>query len=271
MSDVSLSSLHAMLGRIERETDAHRFNRIANDPAVDRFVRGYIQGRMDFTPAVANPNNVLLMGEHGGVLFHQFDPTLYEAHTIVLPEGRGAWTVAMVNAALHWMFTRTHAMEIFTKVPRGNKGALGLVRAIHGDRLFTRKDGWVMDLDPIPADIYGLHVTDWLQHGPGLAERGAWFHRRLEAEYARHGRIERPHDDDSVHDRYVGAAVEMIFGGQPHKGVLLYNRWAVMAGYTPVQIVGGSPLTIDIRDAILIVRDNDFWVATCQQAQSSEA
>jgi len=275
MSDASvpvpvapISELHAMLAQIERDTDAHRVNRLMNDPSIYPHVRGYHQDKLDFSRAIGDQTNgnAALVGEHGGVLFQQMQPGLYEAHTFVLPEGRGAWAVAMVRATLHWMFTHSICVEIYTRVPKGNLAALGLVRAIHGKRQFTRKDGWVLDFDPIPADIYTLHICDWLAHAPGLVERGQWFHRRLEEEFAQHGHTEPQHEDDIVHDRYVGAAVEMIFGGMPQKGVLFYNRWAVMAGYAPVSIVGFNPLTIDIRNALITVRGYDFKVQTCRVA-----
>jgi hypothetical protein len=268
-ADDPLSDLHAMLSCIERETHPHHLNRVVNHPDVYPWVKGYAIGRLDMTAAIANPANVCLMGEHGGVLFVQLGPGLYEAHTQVLPGGRGAWTLGMVRAALHWMFTRTDAMEILTKVPRGNLAARVLTRAIGGVFEFTAPKGWVKDGDPTPADIFALRLQDWTKTAPGLVERGEWFHRRLEQEYARSGISVPQHEDDTTHDRYAGMAAEMLMGGQPAKGCMLYNRWAAMAGYAPVSVISLSPLTVDIRDAILCVRDQDFWVITCRSAQVS--
>lgn len=257
-----LSSLHAMLPKIERQRDAHIINRMVNDASILPAVKGYDSGRLDLSAPAQNPANVFLAGEHGYILFVQVAPNIFEAHTSALPEGRGAWVVGFVNAAMHWLFTRTLAIEIFTRVPNGNKPALGLVRAIHGRYEFERKNGWVVDMDPVPCGIYSRSIVDWMRDAPGLAERGGWFHDRLEEEYAKLGRKEPSHDEDATHDRYVGAAVEMILGGQPDKGIIFYNRWALMAGYQPVSIVAREPLTINIRDALIIVRDDDFWVAS---------
>lgn len=253
--------------KLVRETDAHWLNRVVNDPSVYENVRGYHQGRLDLSEALHKPQNVLLSGEHGCIIFDCQMPGLYEAHTTVLPAGRGAWTLEMVNEALRWMFCKTDAIEIFTRVPKGNLAARALVRAIHGTFEFRRKDGWVKDNDPIPADMFSIDFKQWARTAPGLPERGAWFHHRLEEEYTRLGRKEPSHDDDAVHDRYVGAAVEMILGGQPDKGVLFYNRWALMAGYQPVSIVAREPLTINIADALIIVRGDDFWVPACLPQQ----
>jgi hypothetical protein len=260
-----LSDLHTWLASIRRETHAHDINRIVNHPAVYPQIRAYTMGRIDYGPAIANPANVMLMGEHGGVLFVRHQPGVYETHTQVLPEGRGKWTLSMVRAALHWMFTRTDAVEIMTRVPRGNLGALALVRAIGGVHEFTNPRGWVQDGDPVPAAVYALRIQDWARKAPGLQERGKWFHDQLVSEYARLGVTKHEqHDDDDVHDRYVGLAAEMMMGGQPIKGAIFYNRWAVMADYQPISIVSLSPLTVDIRDAILCVRENSFWMMSCR-------
>lgn len=255
-----LSQLHADMSMIERQFDGHDINRVVNAPSVYPWVKGYAVGRLDMSAAVASKANVLLMGDHGGVIFVQHQQGYYEAHTQVLPAGRGRWTLRMVRAALHWMFTRTDAIEIVTRVPKGNDAALGLVRAIHGVYEFTNPRGWVYENDPVPAAVYALRLHDWVRRAPGLIERGAWFHARLEAELTKLGKTEDVHADDVTHDRYVGAACEMMMGGQPHKAAVFYNRWAVMADYAPIQLMSTSPLTVNIRSAIICVRPDDFWV-----------
>lgn len=249
---------------LQRQHDAAHINEIVNDPSVYPWVSGRHTGPLDVSPLIADGRNVALFGEHGGVIFVAHQPGLYEAHTQVLPAGRGRWTFDTVNAALHWMFTRSDAIEIMTRCPHGNLGAKALARAIHGELEFTNPRGWTKDGNAIPADIYSLDIQRWMKTAPGLPERGRWFHDRLEAEYAGLGKAPDLHADDETHDRYVGAAVDMMLGGQPHKGVVFYNRWAVMADYATVGIVTETPLVIDIRDALLCVRDNDFWVMATQ-------
>lgn len=255
---------------VEQHRDAEFINSVVNDPSVLPWVQGNLEGPLDVAPLLRIPGNVLLCDEYGGVLFIEHQPGFYEAHTQVLPAGRGKWAVQMVREALQWMFTKTSAVDIQTKCPQGNIGALALAKRIGGRELFIAERGWTYEGKIIPAAIYGLSIQDWLSSAPGLEERGKWFHDRLESEYARHGVGDpTPHPDDLVHDRYVGAAVEMIAGGQPHKAAVFYNRWAVMAGYAPISIIKASPptVTVDIDDAILIVRpDGDFWVASCRRA-----
>jgi hypothetical protein len=76
--------------------------------------------------------------------------------------------------------------------------------------------------------------------------------------------LEENHPQDDAHDRYVGACVETIYGGQPEKAVILYNRWARFAGYQPIALVSKSPLLIDIGTAILQVINESFQVVQCR-------
>lgn len=249
---------------IDRQFTARLLNKVVNDPSVYDWVRGTFEGPMDLTPIVANHNNVLLMGEHGGILFMQHQQGLYEAHAQVVTAGRGKWATEMTQEALHWMFTRTDAVEIVTRVPRGNIGALALTKRMGFVLEFTRNKGWTKAGQPIPADVYSLKVQDWMRDAPGLKQRGDWFHTKLEAEYERIGANHGIHPDDDTHDQFVGATIDMIFGGQPQKATVFYNRWAVMAGYQPIRIMTLAPLTLDIQESLIAVRNDDFWVMACQ-------
>lgn len=255
--------------KLTRHTTADMINEVMNDPYVKPWLVPTDKvGAIDMTNVVRDPRHVLLMGEYGGVLFANMLPGVYEAHTNVLPAGRGRWTLDMVNEALFEMFTRHDAMEIVTRVPYGNMPARALVKAIHGVFEFRREGGWAKDGKVIPADYYALRVQDWVRTAPGLEKRGEWFHHRLEEEYKNLGRDGISHGEDANHDRYVGAAVSMILGGQPYKGLLIYNRWALQCNFVPAQLVSESPLTIDIGEAILVVEDNNFWVMSCRELQS---
>ena len=254
-----LSPLHAMLSMLEMQMDAGRLNEILNHPDVHPWVANRDEP-LDMSEAVGRPGVIVLLAKHGGVLFHMHQPGLWEAHTQILPKGRGEWGKVAVEACLHWMFCRTDAMEIVTRCPQGNIAAKALARAIGGTFQFTNSLGWIKDGKPIPADIYSLNVVDWMRRAPGLVERGQWFHRRLDDEFKTFHQAPPPHAEDGVHDRYVGAACEMYLGDQPAKATVLYNRWAIMAGYLPITVASLVPLTIDIGTALLVVRDDDLKV-----------
>lgn len=249
---------------IKRHTTAHMINEVVNHPDVYKWVHGNYKGPMDLTPLVLNPYNYLLMGEYGGVMFTMHQPGLYEAHTQVLPAGRGKWTLDMVNACIAWMFTRTDAVELITRVPKGNLGARALVRSIHATFEFRREDGWVMDGKSVYTDMYSLSIQTWMRTAPGLTERGLWFHNRIDTELHDKGIHQPEHvDTNTVHNQYVGAACEMVLGKQPHKALVFYNRWAVMSGYSPLSMVTETPLVLDVGNNVLIVvRNENFWVMT---------
>jgi hypothetical protein len=246
---------------IERHTDAAHLNSIVNHPDVYRYVRGSADGPLDLAPVIVGNDNVFALGgEHGAILFSRVQPGLFEGHSQCLPQGRGQWMIDFTQACLQWIFTRTEAVECLTRVPDGNAPAKALAKGIGGQLAFTVANGWMLDGKVVPADIYSLTIQDWMKTAPGLVERGQWFHQRLEEELAKIGKSELAHPDDDNHDRYVGAAVDMISGGQPHKGVVFYNRFAAMSGYLPIILLSVDPVVVDVGTAILEMRGDDFAV-----------
>ncbi len=157
-------------------------------------------------------------------------------------------------------------MEIMTRVPKGNIPALALVRSINGVYEFTNRHGWVMDNDPVPAEIYSMHAQNWIRDADGLRERGEWFHAKIENELARFRPAEKVVPSDPMRDRHIGAACEMIFGGQPHKGIIFFNRFAAMNDVPCATLISLNPVSIDIGFGVLIMRDDDFWMASCEAA-----
>jgi hypothetical protein len=245
-----------MMGMLELQRDAKRLNEIVNHPEVYPWVRGMQKGPLDLTQAFEHSGNVCLLGKYGGIFFHQILPAIYEAHTQILPEGRGAWALDCVRACLLWLFTRTDAMEVMTRCPKGNIAAKALTKAIGGTFQFHNPAGWSKDDKPIPADIYSMTAQDWMRRGHGLVERGQWFHQRF-AELT-----DKPYQDDETGDRYAGIAYEMIIGGQPIKAMALYNRFAFLSGYWPLHVLSLDPMRIDVGGVMIEnIVSNDFSVA----------
>ena len=247
---------------IERATDASFINAGVNHPAVRPFVQAPPGQVIDLTPVVQNPDNFVLQGDHGGMVLMQVVPSVYEAHTQVLPEGRGEWGLKMAMACGDWLFTHTNATEIITRVPTGNLPALALTRAC-GMRLEARV---MQELggEEKEVDIFAGRIQDWIKVAPGLVERGKDFHRKLRQRYDEAGIKSEIHPSDEWHDRHVGAACGMFMGGQPIKGCLIYNRWAAMALAPRITLVSLDPLVIDITEARLEIVGDDFRVHQCQ-------
>lgn len=250
---------------IRRHLDASAINPILNHPDVRPWLTEAGQdGDLNLSRLVSDRRNFLLMCEGGGIFFHQLEPGIYEAHTQFLPSVRGSIALAVTNQAIRWMFTRTDCMELLSKVPANNIRADAWAKLSGGTLDFVRPDAWLAKTGRVAIHFYALRYHDWVRQARGLGERGEWFHDRLNAEKQRLSQKSPSHADDPAHDRHVGAAVEMILGGQPEKGVILYNRWAKFAGYAPVSIPSFDPLVIDIADCLVRVAGESFEVLPCQ-------
>lgn len=242
---------------ITRHFEATQVNAVLNHPAVHPWVCGNITGPLDIGPALADRRNILLMGEHGGILFHHLQAGLYEAHTQVVPEGRGEWCLAMTEAALRWMFTRTDCIEVVTRVPKGNLAARALTKAAGLTFQFTNPHGWALAGKVVSADVFGLTIQDWIRRAPGLVERGRDARVNLERE-ARSVFIGFA---DDANDRQLGAAFGMISGGQPEKGVVFFNRWAAMTDQPKFKMLGRKPLAFDMQGLLLVFRPGGEFFA----------
>ncbi len=112
----------------------------------------------------------------------------------------------------------------------------------------------------VACRYFSRTLAQWVSQTADLEAPGHWFHEKLEAAKIGHGATMPIHDDDAAHDRYVGATVEMVRGGQIEKALRFYGSWARFAGYGPIALIAVSPPVIDIGDAILAVRGDDFDV-----------
>jgi hypothetical protein len=215
---------------------------------------------IDVTALITDPRNVFLMARGGCIGFCIQEPGLYEVHTNFLPVYRGRNAIRASLAAYRWMFTHTDCMALQTRVPAFNRAAEWFCAMVGATREFERKAVWPTADGLVDMSFWSLRYDDWVRKTPALSMSGRAFHQRLEAERIRHGVSEPLHADEDCHDRYVGACVEMVYGGQPEKAVVLYNRFATFAGYQPISLIARSPLVIDIGEALLQVNDSSFKV-----------
>lgn len=244
---------------LERQSDATVINRIINDDAVRPFIGG--KGVLDMTALVANQDNVVLCGTHGGAIFHKLLPGLYELHTSVLRSGRGQWTLAAAKDAFFFMFTRTDCMEIVTKVPTGNLPATVGARRIGMRFDWLSAKGWVEGDEDRAVPIHSLRFTDWPETCPDMLRPiGEWFHAEVQAQLAELGRPPIEHAEDAFHDVVAGAVVAMIHGGQPMKAVTYYNRRAGVAKTPYIRVVSATPLELDLHDCRVRVTNQTFEV-----------
>ena len=245
---------------IWREYRADRINLVLNHPVVRPDVADLGAGELDLSPQVQNEHNVLLMGQYGGCFCFCVQSGLYEVHTQVLPEGRGEWALAFVRAGARWMFTHTDAYEIMTRVSHGNIGAKALTIAAGMRHEFTRDDGPSFRGTNPPCDIYSYRIQDWVQRAAGLVESGEYLHAQIQEGARRLNLPTELHGEDENHNRYAGAAVEMVLGGQTRKAVFFYNRWAFAARHPLIAMVSDQPPVIRFDIGLMTLRGGEIEV-----------
>jgi hypothetical protein len=239
-------------------------NLLANDPSIYPFIAGAREGKIDLTEQVSNPNNVVLMGEFGCVLMYKQQHGIYEFHTMVLPEGRGGWTLRGAKFAFNYMFTHTDAFELMTLCPDGNLPAKSLCKLLGMTKQYRTQPRFKFEGKFVSCDVYSFLLQDWAITDEFITKSGEWFHEHLESEYKRLGKNIEAHEVDDIHNRYVGATVEMLRNGLIVKAIAFFNRFAYTAWYSPISLVSKEPLVIDIHDSKLLVRGSSFEVIPCQ-------
>lgn len=247
---------------LRRTLDATRLNEVANHPDVRPWLGG--EGPLDLSGMISDPANFAFENDHGGFVLHRLDADLYEAHSLFLPDGRGAGVRALAEEGFRFLFTATDCMEVVTKVPEGNAAAAALARCVGFVEGFRRGAAWQGPSGPLAVSYQSLTFDRWRSRDPMAAERGHWFHDRLETTKANAGSDLVTHPDDAAHDRAAGAAVLMAMAGRGRKAVWTYNRWALFAGYAPIHLVSEAPLVIDVVDAVVQVAGEDMEVLLCR-------
>lgn len=231
---------------VRRTFDPAFINSVINDPDVRPWLEG--EGVLDISHQSANSDNFVLQSEFGGFILIRHEQGRYEVHSQFLP-GHGVHPIKAMRAAQEWMFTRTDCEAICSKVPDRNRPAKGLAVA-GGLRPIFRRDA---------CEYVELTVADWAMRTKALEAHGERFHDFLTAAGAH---PDHPHDE--AHERAVGAALLMIERGQPIKGVAFYNRWARLAGYAPIDLIGLNPVAIDVVNAVLGIGAGGMEVLLCR-------
>jgi hypothetical protein len=236
---------------IRRTLDARRLNAVANHPDVRPWIGG--AGALDLQPLVGDPANVAIEAEHGGWVFVKHEPGTYELHTLFAPEGRGRRCLAAWREAERFMFTATDAREIVTRVPAHNAGADFAARLCGFAERFRRRDAFLTpDGGLVDVSYQARTIDDWWPRDPEALKAGEVFHAQIECAKVEADSALPDHPEDAAHDRAAGAACLMIAARNPRKGAWFYNRWARLAGYPPIAIVGEAPLVIDVGAGVIV-------------------
>lgn len=200
---------------------------VANHPRIFHAVSWYGQDGIDLSPIWHKC--IGLEFETGGWVCDQLETGRYEVHTLFLPGSRNVREKAAI--ALRHMFCATDALELVTKVPNDLPHALKLAYDMGFKPAFTRERAWQRANGMVGMSYLRMTIDDWAQGNKELEALGHEFHEKL----GEH----QTHDDDHIHDQYVGLGVACALAGQPGKGVWLYNRWARFAGYQEMEFSDG--------------------------------
>ena len=223
---------------------------VANHPSVFPAVSRKGQGCIDLSGVWHKC--IGLEFEGGGWLFDRLDMGRYEVHTLFLPKSRH--TREKAAQAKRYLFTATDALELVTRVPDDLPHALALARHMGFKDAFRRDNAWSRDSGDVGMTYLRLTIDEWAQDSDELQSIGQDFHDKL----GEH----QTHDEDPVHDRYVGLGVACALAGQPEKGVWLYNKWARFAGYQEMEFSDGVA-RFDNTEVFVI--NNELQVRTiCQ-------
>jgi len=239
--------------RLATPSDVQRIEDVCNHPLIR------VWTACDGAPPCSGAQYVTapsfsVVGDEGCFLAKHLDPGRYAIHTNLLPEFRGELAVQAAKSALAVAFLQTDATELVTFVPATIPHAKLLARRMGFRFLFNRAAIWPVNGERHGMEFYSLSIDDWIASGVCQAA-GAAFHDRL------HNSLHvTAHARDPIHDAYVGAAVEMIRAGNARKAITFYNRWARFAFYEPVEILSEVPLRIDIRQCVLRVEGDQFFM-----------
>jgi hypothetical protein len=231
---------------------ADLFNEVANHPDVRPWI-GHGLDPVDLSQAASDPRNVFLWGVDGGWWLHPLGDGVYEIHSLFLKSGRGKTFFEGAREVLRYMFVQTDATEILTKCPDDNRGAIMAAKIVGFRERFRRENAWAPG---VGISYWAFTLDDWMARDPQVLAEGRAFHDWLEQAKIDAGSSSEIHDDDEAHDRAAGAAKMLISAGQTQRGVALYNRWAIFAGYATIEAIG--PGLVDIRDAIIQVKDGSM-------------
>lgn len=178
-------------------------------------------------------------------------PGVFEVHTCLTKECRGATAVRAGKLGVEWMFLNTEAVRLYSMCPDSNSASMHYAFAVGFRQAFHRAQLWQKGGKMEGATVVELTVQQWAYKNAGRFHAlGKKLHDEVFAHRWEH------HGEDPLHEGMVGLAMEM--GRlQPAKAEEVYAVWATAAGYAPFKILGrqrNGGFLVDLREALAIYR-----------------
>lgn len=198
-------------------------NEIANTPEILPSV-SWTGEAIDLQPSFDEGSCFIIEnGTDGCYVLVENSVSTYVIHTLFK---RGTPSSVVIDTAREGMwisFVELDAVELTSSACETNPAAYRLMRKNGMRPLFDSPSKFAKGKK---QRYCGITIDDYIINNPFFQEVGAEFHNLVEET--------TDHEDDAVHDRYVGAAISMIRCGNADKAETVYNKWALMAGYAPI-------------------------------------
>lgn len=133
---------------LSRSFNTDLINWLVNHPDIRPHVGMPEAGELDMHEAVMRPENIFLLGEHGGFSLIWSAPETYEIHTFITKDGRGLWAFRAVKAML--LFAKEHgAKRVWTKVAVGARNV-----EIYTLKAGLKPTGEIIETFGLPYAVY---------------------------------------------------------------------------------------------------------------------
>lgn len=149
--------------KIQRATSPDFANAVLNDPAVRGEVADLNAGVLDVSHLFGNPYSVILEGEHGIIILAEAIDGCWEFHPAIVAAGRGKWAIEFGWACCRWMFCRTSAVELLTRIAIGHKAGEAIAVKCQFQMRWERPD-CVWRGKHRPYWVWSLTLQEWLFH-----------------------------------------------------------------------------------------------------------
>lgn len=157
---------------IRRTLDGSYLTQVANHPEVRPRLGFTDAGLVDLTPLIGNADNLAFETEGGGFVFHRVAPSVFEVHSLFLPDARGGLS-GLARAAVAEMFEATDAQAILTKVPDDNAPAARLSEVVGFREVSRAESAWAGATGQTGVSYRRLGLDAWIDQSADLGEPAA--------------------------------------------------------------------------------------------------
>lgn len=242
---------------LRQSFDAVAINAILNNPSV---LPGITDSPfIDITGVLLNGSGIAIVTDEldACYILIKCGERLWEIHTNLLPQARGAKGAVLSAQAIEWAFANTDAEALVTHA--------GTPSVVKYAQYFGFKIVGSLPQRAFPAQctMLRLSIGDWIDQGRAsgvLTGHGQRFHSDIDE--LRAGAD--THGEDALHDCYAGFVVAMVrhfcLEGAI-KAERIYNEWARQAGYQPIALLfmTKTEAVMDIGDMIIAVTPDRFY------------